>query len=311
MHNPCKNLLSAILIASIIVMSMVSVFTVSETFSDAMIVSKWYMMELMGIVCGVLILTTLILAKPISASSHTSAWIELSVLAVCTVQASLMLIQTTGLIDKYGDFTCGSFDNTAGFVTCVCISWPCGWRLMGRNMNVTTCTVAICKTICLLSIFISGSRAGLICILFISLCFIFPKRRRYRLLLFTLLIAVTLICLLFLKRDSSRGRWFICERTAELIAEKPLTGWGEHGFEKQYMPRQAAYLKAHPNSEYAMLADGIKHPLNEYLNLTVNFGLLGLGVLAGLMLVTSRYYLRHRSAESKVCLYVLLSVAVL
>ena len=38
------------------------------------------------------------------------------------------------------------------------------------------------------------------------------------------------------------------------------------------------HFSEHPDSPYVMLADNIAHPFNEYLLLTVNYGLVGLFV---------------------------------
>ena len=78
-----------------------------------------------------------------------------------------------------------------------------------------------------------------------------------------------------IKQDSADGRLFIWSRCIELIKEHPLFGYGVNGFHRYYMSAQADYFRQHPDSLYVMLADNITHPFNEYLKLTVNYGLIG------------------------------------
>ena len=56
------------------------------------------------------------------------------------------------------------------------------------------------------------------------------------------------------------------------MKEHPIIGHGHRGFEREYMLRQADFFREHPDSEYAVLADEIRHPLNEFLYVWVNYG---------------------------------------
>ena len=110
-----------------------------------------------------------------------------------------------------------------------------------------------------------------------------------------LLLAVVLY-VFSVKQESTGGRRFILERTWELIKERPLTGYGWHGFEREYMPHQAEYFKAHPDSPAAWYADEISHPLNEYLYLWVDFGIIAPLLLLLLFAVPYYFSLQgHRS----------------
>ena len=109
---------------------------------------------------------------------------------------------------------------------------------------------------------------------------------------------------------ASRGRWFILQRSCELIAQRPLTGWGSGGFEAHYMDVQADYFKSCPDSEYALLADNIRHPLNEWLAVTADYGLVGLAVVLLLVVTVVRYALRHPSPMSASVLQVWLCLGI-
>ncbi|MBQ9533896.1 MAG: O-antigen ligase family protein [Prevotella sp.] len=78
------------------------------------------------------------------------------------------------------------------------------------------------------------------------------------------------------KKDSADGRLLIWRCALEIVADKPLLGHGPNAVECHYMDYQAAYLKAHPESLYLLLADNVKHLYNEYLEILVRYGLVGL-----------------------------------
>ena len=67
------------------------------------------------------------------------------------------------------------------------------------------------------------------------------------------------------KTESTSGRSFIISRTWELIRQQPLTGYGWHGFEREYMPQQARYFMAYSDSAVSWLADDILHPFRDVL----------------------------------------------
>jgi Lipid A core - O-antigen ligase and related enzymes len=79
-----------------------------------------------------------------------------------------------------------------------------------------------------------------------------------------------------------------------MITDKPLFGHGIGGFQREYMLYQAEYFKNHPDSNYAMLADIVKHPFNEFL-LLVEQGLVG-GLLVGLFI----FFLSKNTVETRV-----------
>jgi tetratricopeptide (TPR) repeat protein len=87
--------------------------------------------------------------------------------------------------------------------------------------------------------------------------------------------------LVLLKPGSSGGRWFIVQRTADMIRDSP-GGIGFGQFAVQYGERQANYFKRHgTNDKTALLADNVQFALNEYLQITVEGG-IGIGVLFAL-----------------------------
>lgn len=100
--------------------------------------------------------------------------------------------------------------------------------------------------------------------------------------------------LLIIKPSSSGGRWFIVQRTVEMIADKP-SGIGFGQFAVQYGIRQAAYFKQQgTDGKAALLADNVQFALNEYLQVMAEGGIV-IGMLfvlltVGLLVLGMRLY---------------------
>lgn len=176
------------------------------------------------------------------------------------------------------------FDNPAGLACFVCclIAIESGnkagskWR-QWRHWTV----LGLLTTIVILT----HSRTGVLALLLI----VGIKLWHYRRLRWGIGLAVllSLFGLLQMKRDSTSGRCFILQNTWRMIRERPLTGWGWNGFDKNYMQFQAEYFRQHPeDTANAWLADDVRHPMNEFLLWWVRFGIAG-PVALGIMLLGS------------------------
>ncbi|GHT53163.1 hypothetical protein AGMMS49982_15460 [Bacteroidia bacterium] len=118
-------------------------------------------------------------------------------------------------------------------------------------------------------------------LLLVSLLALFYKLRvklKYQILLLLSVCALALAGLYVLKKDSADGRLLIWRCTYEMVKDKPQ-GFGEGGFKANYMNYQAKYFEKHPDSKYAMLADNVNRPFNEYLLVLVDYGIFGLLLL--------------------------------
>lgn len=80
------------------------------------------------------------------------------------------------------------------------------------------------------------------------------------------------------KQASALGRLLIWKVSLRMVADQPLAGLGFGGVARQYNHYQAAYLSGpHTPAEWAN-ADAVFVLLNDYLQLAVEQGLLGLGL---------------------------------
>ena len=115
----------------------------------------------------------------------------------------------------------------------------------------------------------------------------------------------------WLKKDSADGRLLIWRCGLEMVKDAPWTGHGIGSFEAKYMDYQADYFKEYGSqNRYAMLADNVKQPFNEYLGVLINFGIVGLALLLGIVGALVYCYRQNPTQEKKIALYALLSIGV-
>ena len=83
-----------------------------------------------------------------------------------------------------------------------------------------------------------------------------------------------------LKRNSSSGRLFIWQVSVTMIKENPVWGYGFDRFAAAHNDYQAQYFKNHPNdSKKAEVADGVNYAFNEFIQVAVETGIIGLILL--------------------------------
>lgn len=177
--------------------------------------------------------------------------------------------------------------NSSIYAMYITLSIPAILYFYDKN-RYTKIFVILSFIACGIAVITVTSRTGIIAIA-ISLIFfisshlkISPRILRFSTFFF---IGLLIFMFLFVKRDSSIGRIFILKNTAKMIIDKPF-GWGNKGFEANYMLYQANYFSNHTDEKAEMLADNIKHPLNEFLYIAVNWGVpVLLLTLCGVLLV--------------------------
>lgn len=178
----------------------------------------------------------------------------------------------------------GTFDNPSGLALSLCVALPMT-AMLGKVWHCKG-IMQLCAVACgcmALTVALTESRTGVVCCVVYAFVFVTHKLRiaikskAVRCMTIVVAAAALLVCaLLFVfskKSDSTSGRYFILQQTCRLVEEHPLTGWGKYGFEREYMLRQADFFHHNPQSEYSALADDLKHPLNEYMYLWVEYGI--------------------------------------
>lgn len=106
-----------------------------------------------------------------------------------------------------------------------------------------------------------------------------PIKRTIGILLGLAIVAGVGTGLYYLKKDSADGRTLIWKASWEMIRENPLTGLGFDRFQAGYMESQAAWFRGNPNDPSVPLADDVVYAFNEGVQLMVEQGLFGIGLV--------------------------------
>lgn len=196
----------------------------------------------------------------------------------------------------------GTFDNPCGLAISLCLLLPLAMygadASICRNASIDRlgCTKVLLVLLVSCMVCATHSRIGIFTILVYLLVWIWHYSR-VRLVLKCAFVSVVLMLSFFMafyaKAPSTNGRAFIVARSMELIMRKPITGYGSNGFNREYMSMQARYFKQHPNSKYGKLADNIRHPLNEYILLWVDYGIAAPVILLLMILLPVAYFRHH------------------
>lgn len=199
---------------------------------------------------------------------------------------ALLIAATTGLIEGciglfrvgYLPTITGTFDNPTLYAMAVSLSIPALLYFLNCNNKIVRYLIYICFAVLFVAIVLSESRTGILCMCMAGL---FQLKRickinfRYFAGICAILITLLLLFMLCSKKDSTTGRSFILSQSFEMIKDKPF-GWGQNGFAKHYMDYQADFFRQNSDEKYAYLADNIRHPLNEFVLVTINWGIIGL-----------------------------------
>ncbi|MDD4437871.1 MAG: O-antigen ligase family protein [Tissierellia bacterium] len=281
--NYCfKSLYATILFAG-------SVFFTSGKFVNPINTPKFYFVIAI-LLCAVAIAA--IHKKKITFDVLSSKAILWGISISCFLQACYGLSQFVGwLPSNHSKFVItGSFDNPAGFTAVLAMGFPISLLLLLKTEKNEKYSTIIILMVIAISILLSGSRTGILAIIISLVVFIlfdtnivseFRQFRYYKLLTVSILFCFVYGASIFYhkKIDSANGRVLIWKVSLEMIKEKPVFGYGFGMFQAKYMDFQAEYFKNNPDSKYAQLADNVKHPFNEFIKVSVEFGIVGLIIL--------------------------------
>lgn len=78
---------------------------------------------------------------------------------------------------------------------------------------------------------------------------------------------------------SADARLLIWRVSGEMIMDKPAFGHGYSSFARDYMLYQAGFFKENPHSSFSSVADNVIYPFNEFVGITVRYGIIGLLVV--------------------------------
>lgn len=231
-----------------------------------------------------------------------------------------------GIIQYYGIWShsptgfqvVGSFDNPAGIACVLTLLLPIGIFWFKHSQGTSRISVILSLTIYLYAIYCTGSRTALLAILISALVLILVnmpdiarKVGRWRLIMIGVLVsAVAVVALYKIRPDSANGRLLIWEVCSEMMKDKPLLGFGPGGFPKNYMNYQAEYFRNNPDSPFAQLASNIQHPMNLFVKMGVEFGIVGLVLLIVFICYACRIAFKYSGGYRSLVLSAFASIVV-
>ena len=261
---------------------------------DVYFLPKWYA----GIITIFLVMTSF-LFYPIRTKIILAQW--KSVLPY-SAGVSLLFLLYTVILDLYHNpfllfeyGVGGTFGNPSCLAVTICLLYPISLifrddkSLFKREKIISVKYWNIgCTLITVFILICTHSRAGIIVFTFYVAMLLnrfFLSKAVWNNAIIIGVLTVSILCNLSSKLNSTKGRFFILERTSELILKKPFVGYGFGNFEKTYMEYQGEYFVQHKESKYAKLADNIKHPLNEFAKLWIENGIVAPVILLALIVI--------------------------
>ena len=115
--------------------------------------------------------------------------------------------------------------------------------------------------------------------------FLSPAFKKWTVVSATIILCSLLVYGLYqLRPDSVHGRFLIWKITAKMISAHPILGMGFDRYGVEYGNYQADYFANHPHNDYEIyLAGNVNHAHNDYLEITSEFGIIGLLLFSTLL----------------------------
>lgn len=243
--------------------------------------------------CGLLlVLSVLLNAFP----SHLY-FIHSIILIMALLEALLCVGQWAGLLDSQSHFfkVTGTWENPNVTAMFIAIALPALFSVKAfyrlRRITLMACLFVLCFALILLD-----CRTAWISIALIAAIY---GNKRYGLLkrfgtlnnVYKAIICLSVIVLVTFagiwlyqhKKSSANGRLLIWKISAQMISQKPITGFGYGLFEREYNLFQANYFNHHQGNILEKANAGFVHmAYNEFLQNTVEGGIIGLALLCAI-----------------------------
>lgn len=291
-----------------------TLFANSQSFVDAWIISKWFIMIGGLLVWGIVSIVNKFC--PFDKSVRESGLLlQFGLLIAVSVQALYGIFQYFNMFFPVTRFpVIGSFDNPAGFAASLTVAFPFFLLALMKVQGFWRYGMGCLSSLIVFAVFLSGSRTGILCLVVVLLCWGSYYVKISFKLKWTLILVILLGFvwgLYQVKKDSANGRLLIWKCSLEMVKDSWPIGYGAGGFEAHYMDYQADYFEKHPNDNfYGQLADDVQYPFNEYLKVLIDYGIVGL--LFVLIIVSTLFccYYRKPSLDKRMAVLSLLSMGV-
>lgn len=281
-----------------------ALFASSTKFIDSQLLPKWFLMTGGLLLIGYYsIICFLINPNKKKQDSKTSQSYATIIICTILIQAAYGILQYIEILPSTSAFqVSGSFDNPAGFAASLCGGFPFCILKITQTKGKIRWIFIVTFILVITAIIISESRAGILSVIIVLSYWInrhIQPSLKIKNILFPVLILGIIAGLYYYKKDSANGRLLIWKCSMPLLKKNLLTGGGTGTFEAHYMDYQAVYFKKHPDDSYSMLADNVQYPFCEYLNIGVNYGIIGLCIIFCVILGISWCYYKDQTLEKE------------
>ncbi len=287
-----------------------ALFAQSHSFTDSSIVPKWLIVLLIALGIWLYCSIRMLFVKTMKVNISL---LGIGIVIVCLSQALYGLLQYFDLLPSHSTYkVTGSFDNPAGFAAALCCGLPFVGFLLSTKNRYIQYSGWIAGALLTVAVILSHSRAGIVSFATIAAIFLYQRLLHKRIWKYVLLGGLVLLLTgcYWLKKDSADGRLLIWQCGIDMAKDAPWLGHGVGSFEAHYMDYQAEYFRTHEHNRYAMLADNIKQPFNEYLGVLLNFGIVGLLAVFAMVLLLIYCYKKNPIREKEIALYSLISIGI-
>ena len=235
-----------------------------------------------------LLISAVALCYIFSRMSSSTNIIVIGVLISSMLQSMIIFAQHTGLIPSGNIvYPCtGSFDNPAPAACYIVLGITASLLFIKHYRHITS----ICILLQLSALYILSSTAAWAALIAGILYVIYMHVGSIVILgkVITTLICAGILLLIIIgsHSPSAKGRMMIWDISIPLMLRNPVFGLGEGAFHREYMLVQAQYFTEHMKSPYISVADNIIYPFNEYIGIIVGYGLFGIVLTAGVIILT-------------------------
>ncbi|MHB2153938.1 O-antigen ligase family protein [Calditrichota bacterium GD2] len=227
-----------------------------------------------------------------------------TILVVAFIESLIGLLQNygfnfTGLAHFYK--IVGTYTTPTLFVACITHALPVGFALYCLNKNENIKNIVLFTIgLVLLAVLLSGIRAAwLAAFVGIGLFFLLKNLHivkqwlsQKRIKIITLMAGLTLVAILvmalyYIRPASADARLLIWRISFNMIKDHPIIGIGLGNFAVKYMNYQEEFFKNPANIDiWANVAGNVNHAHNEFLQILVETGIIGLLLFLAFLLFT-------------------------
>ncbi|MDN3548815.1 O-antigen ligase family protein [Mucilaginibacter aquaedulcis] len=259
---------------------------------------------------------------------RSESLIGYGIIMISTIEALIGLFQYEGFSMPFSESfrLTGTFKNPAPFALflAACYPVPLVLVLFAKKTGIQKLVFLINITLTLVVLLLSQNRASWVSITLVTilaLCFkykvfykffgdkSYSKWKIASILAGVVILMGAAICLYKFKPKSADSRLFIWEVSLAKGTEKSVLGFGYGSFRSDYNKWQSEFLVRHPDklsdkmvgeNTVGEFAGQVKMAYNEYIEIFVEEGLIGLGLFLTLIVLMLRNCLKAFSIESHI-----------